>query len=372
MGMASPLTQTDVARLLAKPSVAVRAEVAGKLAQEIDRPVLRDAELRIAHDVLRILAKDVELEVRSALSVSLRSARRLPHDVAVRLAKDVEAVALPILTDSPVLTEPDLLELIAHSSSRKQVAIAGRDDVSETVADALSRQGTEDAVAALLANSRARIADASLGTVIDRFGDSERVKTSMVHRASLPAAVAERLVAMVSENLQAYLVSHHDLPANLASDIVLQCRERATLTYSAGTDEQDLEQLVRQMHGVQRLTPLLVLRAICVGDTEFFEMAMAVMADVPVANARILIHDAGEKGLVSLYERTGMPPRLLPAVRVALNVVHGTEFDGGERDLERYRSRVITRILTQFQDLPPEDVDYLLDKLGDVLTTTVS
>ena len=50
------------------------------------------------------------------------------------------------------------------------------------------------------------------------------------------------------------------------------------------------------------------------------------------------------------------------------SVVRGTEFDGGERDRERYRSRVITRILTQFEDLPQEDLDYLLDRLGDVLT----
>ena len=94
---------------------------------------------------------------------------------------------------------------------------------------------------------------------------------------------------------------------------------------------------------------------------------MAVMAGVPVANARILIHDAGPKALASLYEQAGMPPRLLSAVRVALDVVRGTEFDGGERDHERYRSRVIARILTQFEDLPQEDLDYLLDKLGDVL-----
>ena len=125
--------------------------------------------------------------------------------------------------------------------------------------------------------------------------------------------------------------------------------------------------MVRQMHHNHRLTPLLVLRALCLGDLAFFEMAMAVMADVPAANARVLIHDAGPNGLTSLYQRTGMPPRLLSAVRVALDVVRGTEFDGGERDYERYRSRVIARILTQFEDLPQDDLDYLLDKLGDVL-----
>ena len=52
--------------------------------------------------------------------------------------------------------------------------------------------------------------------------------------------------------------------------------------------------------------------------------------------------------------------------------MRGTELDGGERDKERFRSRVITRILTQFEDLPQDDVDYLLDRLGDVLTVTPS
>jgi len=371
-GMASLLTQADVARLLAEPSAAVRAAIADKLAREIDSPVLGEAELGIAHDILRIMAKDVESTVRSALSASLRAARRLPHDVAMRLANDVEAVALPILAESPVLTEGDLVELVGSGSSPKQEAIARRTDVSEAVSDAVTRQGSEEAVAVLLANAKARVTEASLGIAVDRFADSDRVKTTMVHRAGLPVTIAERLVAIVSDNLQSYLVSHHDLPVELATDIVLQSRERATLAYTFGSDERELERLVRQMHRRKRLTPFLVLRAVCVGDLAFFEMAMAVMAGIPVANARTLIHDAGLKGLVSLYEQTGLPLRLLPAARVALGVVRGTELDGGERDKERYRSRVITRILTQFEDLPQDDLDYLLDRLGDVLTVTAS
>jgi len=257
---------------------------------------------------------------------------------------------------------------VQQGSAQKQEAIAGRDDVSEQVADALVSTADESAVALLMGNARAHIATTSLDTAIERFGASDRVKTNMVHRADLPVTIAERLVVMVSERLQAYLVSHHELPVSIATDMVLQSRERATLRLSLGSSEPQLEKLVRQMHHNQRLTPLLVLRALCLGDMAFFEMAMAVMAKVPVANARVLIHDDGPNGLASLYERASMPPRLLAAVRVAADVVRGTEFDGGERDRERYRSRVITRILTQFEDLPQEDLDYLLDKLGDVLS----
>jgi uncharacterized protein (DUF2336 family) len=365
--MASSLTQADVARLLAEPSASVRAEVADKLAREVDSTSLSEAEQRIAHDIIRIMAQDAELAVRRALSQSLRNATQLPHDIALRLAKDVEAVALPILISSPVLTDADLVALVKSSSSPKQEAIAGRTGVSEQVADALVMHGSEGAVARLMGNDKAHVAAASLDSAIDRFAYSDRIKTAMVHRADLPVAIAERLVFIVSEMLQSYLVRHHELPVSLATDIVLRSRERATLHLSLGSSEQELERLVRQMHRHQRLTPLLVLRALCLGDMAFFEMAMAVMAKVPVTNARILIHDAGPIGLASLYQRAGMPQRLLPAVRVAADVVRGTEFDGGDRDRERYRSRVITRILTQFEDLPQDDLDYLLDKLGDVL-----
>lgn len=364
--MASSLTQADVARLLAEPSASVRAEVASKLAGEIDSTLLTEAELQMAHDIVRLMAKDVEQTVRRALSVSLRSARHLPHDVALRLAHDVEAVALPILADSPVLTDADLIEIVRAGAGGKQEAIATRNGVSEQLADVLVRQASEAAVARLMGNASANIAEATFDTAMQRFAGSERVKASMVHRPNLPVTIAEKLVVIVSDRLQSYLVSHHELPVSLATDLVLQGRERATLHLSLGSSEEELEKLVRQMHRNQRLTPLLVLRAICLGDLAFFEMAMAVMAKIPVINARILIHDAGSNGLASLYERAGMPQRFLQAVRVAVDVVRGTEFDGGERDRERFRSRVITRILTQFEDLPQEDLDYLLDKLGDV------
>lgn len=366
--MASSLTQADVARLLAEPSASVRAEVAGKLAGDIDNPQLTDNELQLAHDVVRIMAKDVEVAVRSALSHNLRRATNLPHDVALRLANDVEVVALPILTDSPVLTDADLVEIVQRGSAKKHEAIASRAEVSEHVADAVISNAGEAAVAVLMGNATARIGADSLSKAVDRFARSDRVKSGMVHRENLPVTIAERLVVMVSERLQAYLVSHHELPSSLATDVVLQSRERATLHLSHGSSQQDLERLVSQMHRHGRLTPFMVLRALCLGDLAFFETAMAAMAKVPVRNARILIHDAGSNGLTSLYEKSGMPPRLLPAVRVAVEVVRGTAFDGGERDRERYRSRVITRILTQFEDLPQEDLDYLLDKLGDVLT----
>src|ERR1700735_584631 len=135
--MVSSLSQSDVARLLAEPSPHVRAEVATKLEAEIDSPRLTEAELKLAQDIVGVMAKDVEATVRKALSQSLRSALRLPHDVALRLANDIEAVAMPVLAYSPVLTDQDLVEIVKQGSPAKQDAIAGRPNVSEKVSDVL-------------------------------------------------------------------------------------------------------------------------------------------------------------------------------------------------------------------------------------------
>ncbi len=366
--MSLPLSQADVARLLAEPSAPVRADVADKLASGFEAAELSDSELAVAQDILRILAQDVAVAVRCSLSHHLRCATRLPHDVAVRLASDVEDVALPILQDLPILTETDLIAVISYGSPRKQITIAGRPDVSEPIADALITAAPEPAVVALMENAKARISAGSLDRALDRFAASDAVKASMVHRDALPVMVTERLVAMVSDQLREYLVAHHDLPAAQATDIILQTRDRVTLNLSHGSNEAELLALTAQMHRQGRLTAFLVWRALSLGDMAFFEAAMATLADVPIANARILIHDKGPAGLASLYEKSGLPGRMLAAVRTAVDVLREVRFDGGERDHERYRSRVIARILTQFEEFPAEDLDYMLEKLGDSLT----
>jgi len=366
--MSSILTQADVTKLLAEPSSAVRAELAGKLAIEIENPDLNDTETALAQDIVRIMAKDVEASVRQALSENLRGATRLPHDVAVKLANDIESVALPILEHSKVLTDADLVKIIQSGTPGKQEIVASRADISENVAEVLVTAGAEKAVAKLMENSSAQISESSLTKAVTRFAGSDEVKDKMIKRTTLPPTVTERLITMVTDNMRDYLVSHHQVSPSLAADIVMQSRERTVVGLTGKSNAEELEKLITQMHLNKRLTPSIILRALCMGDVSFFETAMAVMANIPVVNARILIHDAGHLGLKSLYERAGMPPSLLQAVRVAIDVVHETEMNGGEKDRDRYRARIIERILTQYEGFGEEDLDYLLDKLGDFIT----
>jgi uncharacterized protein (DUF2336 family) len=362
------LTQADVARLLSDSSPRTRARTTAKIAAEFDAAALSAAERRIAEDIFRALVRDTEVLVREALAAHLKSTPELPHDVALALARDVDSVALPVLKFSEVLTDDDLIDIVRGQEPAKQVAIAQRSGVSEAVSDALVETGNEAAVAHLVGNEGAALSEDALDRLIDKYKESTSVADSLARRPNLPPAISERVVSALAERLQAYLVSKHDLSPDMASTLVLQARERATVTLiDYGSSEVELESLIDQLHRKEGLTPSLLLRVLCVGDLIFFERAMSKLTDLPLRNVRILIHDKGMLGLEPLYLRAGMPKALFPAFRAAVSLVVETDYDGGPNDRRRYVERIMQRILTKFEDpatrIAPDDIEYLMVKL---------
>ncbi len=364
------LTKEDVSKLLSDPSTETRVEMAAKVAGDFDAKALSENERRLAEEIFQVMVKDAEVRVREALAQNLKENTGVPHDVALSLAKDVETVALPVLQFSEVLTDKDLIQIVASQSPAKQVAIAKRAQISENVSEALVDAGNEEAVTSLVANVGAEISEKSLQKVVDDLGDREAIQDAMVHRPKLPVAVSERLVTVVSEKFLVEMINHHDLPEDVVTDMILQARERAVLSLSTDSDEADVGTLVRQLNENGRLTPSIMLRGLCMGDLTFFEAALAERAGISLTNARRLIHDSGSLGLRTICRQANIPVQQLVAVRAAINVSEEMEYDGREHDRERYSRRMIERIMTQYDDLGVEfessDLNYLLTKMSEL------
>jgi uncharacterized protein (DUF2336 family) len=359
----------DDARVLARnPSAGARAETAAKLALQFNAG-LTDAELAIAEEILRIMVRDAEVRVREALSANLKHNPRLPHDVALSLAKDVDSVALPILSVCDVLTAEDLVAIVKSQAAVSRLdAIAGRRRVEAPVADALVEAAPERVVAKLVANPGADLTEPTLHRVVDRFGASEAVQEPLIHRDALPVTIAERLVSRVADHLRGHLLARHRISPDIATDLVLQSRERATVGLAMGVADDGIAALVRQLHAAGRLTASLVLRAVCMGNLRFFEHAVAALANLPLINVRLLVHDSGGLGLKTAWAKAGLPGAFLPAVRAALDVVAQTELDGRALDPERYSRRIIERLLTSHEDggieFAHDDLEYLLARIA--------
>ncbi len=359
----SALTQDDIRTLVRGVTADERAIAAHKLCRRIDAG-LGEEDREAAAEVLRLMALDAAELVRRALAVTLKTSRELPHDVAVRLAHDVESVATPVLTFSPVLTDDDLAAIVALPDAVKQLAVARRPALSEVVTTALVRHAGEEAVKTACANDNADFTEAALGSAIERFADSNALASAMALRKILPPAICERLVSLVSESVRQQLVDRHQLSPETALSIAIGTRERATvdLVDQAGR-AVDLKAFTAHLHAEERLTASLLLRALANGHMSFFEWGMAELSAVAHHRAWMMVHDAGPLGLKAIYGRAGLPERLYPAFRVAVDTYHALQQEGGELDLRRFQQRMLERFLTQ-ETAPPEEVDYLLERMN--------
>jgi uncharacterized protein (DUF2336 family) len=369
------LTAADVLSLKEDPSPTNRALTGLKVASAFGDK-LADEERAIAEEIFRLMLRDAETRVRLALSESLKDNPNIPRDIALGLARDVAEVASPILQHSEILTDEDLMEIINECSTAHSIAVAGRKHVSENVSEALADTADEDVVATLVANQGAELSEQVLRKVVDAFGDVESVNAPLAERDWLPISISERLVSLVSERLREHLVTHHELPDGLASDLVLESRERATMSLlDNDTKTVDVVTLVNQLAKNNRLTPTIILHAICMGDLVFFEAALAKLCGIPLTNAYSLISDSGGDGLRSVCRAAGISADTYRIVRVAVEVAHETEYDGQSGGRDRFVKRMIERVLTACEEgFESQDFEYLLSKLvsGEVEKSSAS
>jgi uncharacterized protein (DUF2336 family) len=358
------LTEEDIRTLVKGATPDERAAAAHKLCRNIDRLPLTDDDRALAAEILRIMAGDAAELVRRALAVTLKDSPLVPRDIALRLARDVESVALPMLNFSPAFSDDDLAEIVRLGGPARQLAIAKRPKLGRKATEALAEHGAEKAVAAACANDNADFAERSLQRVIDRFEHSEKVLAAVAFRQVLPLSVTERLIDLVGEQVREHLVAHHALSPQTALEIALASTERAAvdLVDQAGRTA-DVKAFVAHLNKSNRLTASLLLRGLAQGHITFFEWGVAELAGVPHHRTWLMIHDAGPLGLRAIYERAGLPARLFPAFRAAVDTFHSMEFDGGARDRERFQERMMQRFLTQPVAAARDDVDYLIDKM---------
>jgi len=358
------LTDEDIRALIKGATIDERAVAAHKLCRAIDREQLSEEDRVKAHEILRVMAADAGELVRRALAVTLRSSPLVPRDVALKLAKDVDSIALPLLNFSPSFTDEDLIEVIRLAEPMRQLAVAQRPELSEQVTGAIVEYGIEAAVEQACANDNAHFAERALQNVIARYERSERVLTAVAYRNILPLAITERLIELVSEDLREHLLNHQAVSPEVALQIALGARERATidLVDQAGRTA-DIKAFVSHLHRAGRLSASLLLRAAAHGHFAFFEWGVAELAGVPHHRTWLMIHDAGPLGLRAIYERAGLPARLFPVFRAAIDTFHALESEGLDDDAERFQQRMLQRFLTQPQTASREDVDYLLDKM---------
>ncbi|KAA5605572.1 DUF2336 domain-containing protein [Roseospira marina] len=281
----------------------------------------RDQVRRDAHTVLARLARDEIPRVRALLSEHLKDCPSVLPDVINRLARDAElAVAAPVLTFSPVLTDDDLLDIIRRQpGSGALSAIARRPaGLRESVTDALAASDDITAIADMLANQGAQIREETLDRLIDRAGTLPDWHEPLVRRPRLPLGAAQRLAMFVSDTLVQALMLRRDLSPGEGMAVANNVRERLAraggdgdgdvLNFSPGWYETLRLRHARVAEESAQGIPLeaRLLMAMTAGKRTECIAVLAGMAGVSPAAVAAAVKVASPKGLAAMAWKAGL------------------------------------------------------------------
>jgi hypothetical protein len=144
-----------------------------------------DEQVAQYDEVLCQLAELVEVEARTHVAKLLAPLERAPGNVVNKLANDDIEVAAPLLEFSNVLSDDDLIDIVARQSEAHRVAIAGRNHVPERVGDAIAEHGGSPSVARLVTNKAAELGRETMEKLVVRATTDAALATNLRGRTDL-------------------------------------------------------------------------------------------------------------------------------------------------------------------------------------------
>ncbi len=363
------LNSHDIAELAQNPSVENKGLIAKKISAVYNSRAITPTAIKLAEDIFRIMIRDTETKVREALSSSLKNCTDLPKDVVENILKDTDSIALPFIQYYSSLTDEDLIKIIDSQNVERQKAVASRPIVSSNVSDHIVKTCSSDVVSYLVSNEGADIKEETFETIVNKYPKNEEIKTRIIYRSEIPVSIIEKIVDQLSYKLKNHLILNHNLPKDLASNLVEEVKEKITLNISEeySTDQQ-IEELVHQLYKANRLTSGLITRAICLGDLTFFEYAIVYLSETPISEVRkILFNNQADFLVRNLLRKAFIPKSMFPAIFSALKIVREIKFDCGRSNKKAFGHKVVERILSYIkdnEDLSSDDIKYLVSKIN--------
>jgi uncharacterized protein (DUF2336 family) len=264
-------------------------------------------------DILRQLIHDVEMSVRKSLAHKLSTEPNAPSELVMVLANDEIEVAHPILQNSSVLQDLELIEIIQHRTFQHQLTIALRANVSESVSDALVETGSTKVIQTLIENDSAKISNSTVEYLVKESETRESYQKPLLDRPDMSPHLAKRMYWWVSAALRTHIVEHYELdPTEL--DQTIESTIKALIDAPQGgatgeTDHRALDQadkLTDKIFRGQAITPSVLLQTLRKGEVRMFEGMLAQATGLRLNLARRLIYEPGGEGIAIACRAIGM------------------------------------------------------------------
>jgi uncharacterized protein (DUF2336 family) len=305
---ANPGASAATNRLLADDGEAdVRAELAVKIARLMPGLSAREsAEIfDLTVETLEKLARDASVTVRAILAEEIKSLNCIPPGIVKQLAQDAESVvAAPILEYSPLLSDADLMEILACAQANEVLAaVARRKPLAEDVSDAIVKSLDIPAVTALLVNPDARIRKETLESILEQAEEVSDWHLPLALRADLSARAIRRIAGFVGATIIERLAARHDLSDGTRQHLSRELRLRLAetdLALGSPVPAMKATDLVVKTKLAGKLDGAFLEQAAQSANRELVMLTLAELAGVPVATVKRILAARNAKPVVAL------------------------------------------------------------------------
>jgi len=192
-----------------------------------------DRESALFDDVLKLVAAEMQDSVLAELAQTFANADDAPVGLLRDLANHSFEIAGPVLRHSKVLDETTLLQIVNYQSQNHIKAVAQRENVSETLSDAIVKFGDDYALDALMRNEGASVSRTSMEAAVDRARRNELLHDSVVKRRDIPLDLLNEMYFVVEARLRDQILERNASVDPATLDAALS-KARSKLNQSAG------------------------------------------------------------------------------------------------------------------------------------------
>ena len=286
----------------------------------------------ILTEVFMTLARQAERDIRKSLSESLATATWAPAALVHMLALDEIEIARPLIANSPLLRDADLLRILIEATIEHQIEVARRPTLSCVVSDAIIEMAEPATLTALASNRSADISENGLRRLVDHARRIAALRAPLTRHPRLNDALASELYAWVGQALRQAISERFRVDETFMQRAVNEAAAAAhpasRLTNSAPdgnfNEREKMERrLIDKLQGAGQLRPGFLVRAIREKKLSLFEHGMAALLEVPVTVIRRAVSGGNPDPLFLACTAVGIDRAVFPAILEEIRKLSG-------------------------------------------------
>jgi uncharacterized protein (DUF2336 family) len=269
---------------------------------------LNTRERELMREILRRLTRDVEMAIRIALAQRLAEDTTAPHDLILLLVDDSIEVARPLIINSPLLTEADVLKMIAESGIGHQEAVAGRPNIGVPVTDALVKSDHESVLVALVRNATAKISSYSYEALVQKSRAITGLQEPLIKRPDLPPQLASNMCEWVSDALKTYIKTNYKMTAGSVEAAMAEANVVLKSEPAGPKDPpaDSAQKLIEKLAASGQLKAGFLMRVLSQGQTDLFDLAFARLLGADLGRFRNLFYETGARNVAVSCRAAGI------------------------------------------------------------------